>query len=146
MFESNLLKESFEDEISPLDPSFFLNYSRYQVKNILCGSKFRSVFQFSSDYSHLHEEMTKKKLKTVSLVTTVPLFNLTEPSLNEPVKTLEVQQLRIRILKNVSCTLNFSSSIYETILRYALNLQTLLIWRKWLIGHKVVAIPLTSPS
>ena len=44
----------------PLDPSLFLNYSRYQVKNILCGSKFRSVFQFSSDYSHLHEEMTKK--------------------------------------------------------------------------------------
>ena len=94
-----MLKESFEDEISPLDPSLFLNYSRYQVKNILCGSKFRSVFQFSSDYSHLHEEMTKKKLKTVSLVTTVPLFNLTEPSLNEPVKTLEVQQLRIRIKK-----------------------------------------------
>ena len=56
------------------------------------------MFQFSSDYSHLHEEMTKK-LKTVSLVTTVPLFNLTEPSLNEPVKTLEVQQLRIRIKK-----------------------------------------------
>ena len=32
-------------------------------------------------------------------MTTVPLFNLTEPSLNEPVKTLEVQQLRIRIKK-----------------------------------------------
>ena len=94
-----MLKESFEDEISPLDPSLFLNYSRYQVKNILCGSKFRSVFQFSSDYSHLHEEMTKKKLKTVSLETTVPLFNLTETSLNEPVKTLEVQQLRITIKK-----------------------------------------------
>ena len=57
------------------------------------------MFQFSSDYSHLYEEMTKKKLKTVSLVTTVPLFNLTEPSLNEPIKTLEVQQLRIRIKK-----------------------------------------------
>ena len=56
------------------------------------------MFQFSSDYSHLHEEMTKK-IKTVSLVTTVPLFNLTKPSLNEPVKTLEVQQLRIRINK-----------------------------------------------
>ena len=117
-----MITESFEDEISPLDPSFFLNYSRYQVKNILCGSKFRSVFQFSSDYSHLHEEMTKKKLKTVSLVTTVPLFNLTEPSLNEPIKTLEVQQLRIRVQK-VSCTLNSSSSVYETILRYAINLK-----------------------
>ena len=41
----------------------------------------------------------KKKLKTVSLVTTVPLFNLTEPSLNDSVKTLEVQPLRIRIKK-----------------------------------------------
>ena len=71
--KANLLKQSFEDGISPLDPSHFLNYSSYQVKNILCGSVFRSVCQFSSDYSSLHEEMTKKKsnLKTVSLVTTV---------------------------------------------------------------------------
>ena len=36
-------------------------YSSYQVKNILCGSVFRSVFQFSSDYSPMRGEMTKKK-------------------------------------------------------------------------------------
>ena len=39
-------------------------YSSYQVRNILCGSVFRSVFQFSSDYSPMHGEMTKKNLKS----------------------------------------------------------------------------------
>ena len=49
----------------------------------------------------------KRKLKTVSLVTTVPLFNLTEPSLNEPVKTLEVQQLAKKLSVQVCMCFSF---------------------------------------
>ena len=41
----------------------------------------------------------KKKIKNSQPSDNLPLLNLTEPSLNEPVKTLEVQQLRIRIKK-----------------------------------------------
>ena len=49
----------------------------------------------------------KRKLKTVSLVTTVPLFNFTEPSLNEPVKTLEVQQLAKKLSVQVCMCFSF---------------------------------------
>ena len=39
-----------------------------------------------------HFQLSSKKFKKISLLTTVALFNLTEPRLNEPIKTLEVQQ------------------------------------------------------
>ena len=40
-------------------------------------------------------------------MTTVPLFNLTEPSLNEPVKTLEVQQLAKKLSVQVCMCFSF---------------------------------------
>ena len=49
-----------------------------------------SLFQFSSDYSSLHAELTKKKNQFSDTCKQVKKF---EPSLNEPVKTLDVKQL-----------------------------------------------------
>ena len=66
-------------EFPPLTFPPFLNQSGYQVKNILCSSGLH-VFQFSSDYSPLHEELTKKTKQN---------NNQRKPSMDEPVKILE---------------------------------------------------------
>ena len=68
-------------EFPPLTFPLFLNQSGYQVKNILCSSGLH-VFQFSSDYSPLHEELTKKNK-------TKQNNNQRKPSVDEPVKILE---------------------------------------------------------
>ena len=68
-------------EFPPLTFPPFLNQSGYQVKNILCSSGLH-VFQFSSDYSPLHEELTKQNK-------TKQNNNQRKPSMDEPVKILE---------------------------------------------------------
>ena len=52
-------------EFSPQTLLLFPNQSSYQINNILlCRSVFMSLFQFPSDYSSLHAEMTKKQKKS----------------------------------------------------------------------------------
>ena len=85
------------------DFPLILNQSSNQVKNILCSSVFRYVF--SSDHSPLHKGMEKKEKKNKNKTRTKnnqpcdtrSLVEKWEPILNEQVKTLEVQQLKMRI-------------------------------------------------
>ena len=51
------------------------------------------------------------------------------------------QQLKARF-RNVSCPLNLSPSVYESVLQYAINLQTWLIRTRCLRGQEGVPIPL----
>ena len=84
------------------DFPLILNQSSNQVKNILFSSVFR--YAFSSDHSPLHKGMKKEKkkknktrTKNNQLCDTCSLVKKWEPILNEQVKTLEVQQLKLRI-------------------------------------------------
>ena len=60
-------------EFPPLTFPPFLNQSGYQVKNILCSSGLH-VFQFSSDYSPLHEELTKKTKQNKTIISENPVW------------------------------------------------------------------------
>ena len=116
----------------------------------------RSVFQFSSDYYPLNEGMKKQnktrkkkeieKKKNNQPSDTCYLIKTREPSLNEQSKHLNwAQQLNVRF-RNVSCTFNLSPSVYESVLQYAINLQTWLIRTSCLRGQEGVPIPSTNPS
>ena len=125
------------------DFPLILNQSSNQVKNILCSSVFRYVF--SSDLSPLHKGMkkekkirTKQEQKTISFVTPVAWSKSESQFWMSKSKPLKSNNWNWEF-KNVSRTLNFSSRVYEKILRYTLNLQ-MLIWKKLLRGQEGVAI------
>ena len=128
------------------DFPLIVNQSSNQVKNILCSSMFSYVF--SSDLSPLHKGKKKKKKKNK---------NKTRTKNNQPCDSCSLVKKWGPISKHSKCnnwkwefknvlrTLNFSSRVYEKILRYTLNLQ-MLIWKKWLRGQEGVLIQLTSSS
>ena len=125
------------------DFPLILNQSSNQVKNILCSSVFRYVF--SSDHSPLHKGMkkekkirTKQEQKTISFVTPVAWSKSESQFWMSKSKPLKSNNWNWEF-KNVSRTLNFSSRVYEKILRYTLNLQ-MLIWKKLLRGQEGVPI------
>ena len=125
------------------DFPLILNQSSNQVKNILCSSVFRYVF--SSDLSPLHKGMkkekkirTKQEQKTISFVTPVAWSKSESQFWMSKSKPLKSNNWNWEF-KNVSRTLNFSSRVYEKILRYTLNLQ-MLIWKKLLRGQEGVPI------
>ena len=125
------------------DFPLILNQSSNQVKNILCSSVFRYVF--SSDIFPLHKGMkkekkiwTKQEQKTISFVTPVAWSKSERKFWMSKSKHLKCNNWSWEF-KNVSRTLNFSSRVYEKILRYTLNLQ-MLIWKKLLRGQEGVPI------
>ena len=132
------------------DFPLIFNQSSYQVKNILFSSVFRYVF--SSDLSPLHKGMkkkekkirTKQEQKTISFVTHVAWSKSESQFWMSKSKHLKCNNWNWEF-KNVLRTLNFSSRVYEKILRYTLNLQ-MLIWKKLLRGQEGVLIQLTSSS
>ena len=132
------------------DFPLILNQSSYQVKNILFSSVFRYVF--SSDLSPLHKGMkkkekkrrTKQEQKKISFVTHVACSKSESQFWMSKSKHLKCNNWNWEF-KNVLRTLNFSSRVYEKILRYTLNLQ-MLIWKKLLRGQEGVPIQLTSYS
>ena len=85
------------------DFPLILNQSSCQVKNILCSSVF--IYVFSSYHSPLHKGKKKKKKKNKNKqeqknnqpCDSCSLVKKWEPILNARVKTLEVQQLKMRI-------------------------------------------------
>ena len=85
------------------DSPLILNQSSCQVKNILCSPVFRYVF--SSYHSPLHKGKKKKKKKNKNKqeqknnqpCDSCSLVKNWETILNARVKTLEVQQLKMRI-------------------------------------------------
>ena len=118
----------------------------------------RSVFQFSSDYYPLNEGMKKQnktkqekkkeieKKKNNQPSDTCYLIKTREPSLNKQSKHLNwAQQLNVRF-RNVSCSLNLSPSVYESVLQHTINLQTWLIRTIRLRGQEGVPIPSINPS
>ena len=81
---------------------------------------------------------TKQEQKTISFVTPVAWSKSESQFWMSKSKPLKSNNWNWEF-KNVSRILNFSSRVYEKILRYTLNLQ-MLIWKKLLRGQEGVPI------
>ena len=107
------------------------------------------VFLWSLSFAQRDEEKrkkirTKQEQKTISFVTHVAWSKSESQFWMSKSKHLKCNNWNWEF-KNVSRTLNFSSSVCEKVLRYTLNLQ-MLIWKNLLRGQEGVPILLTSYS
>ena len=134
----NVLKETLEDGISPLDPSpspspWLVSLSNQQWSMHFSVHVFVSVFLWLFFFACRVDQKSKSAQ-----------WHL-EPSQKVRAQFEWASQSTWSVTTNkgnlsVPFTLNFSLSSYETIVRYAINLQTSLIWRKCFRGQEGLVI------